>query len=79
MITTQEQFKVALHQLASFKGMLEAMRLHLQATEPTLIPLVSESYLHRIQEIQTEICDYLLQEQESSPHSQPPFAPVAAQ
>jgi hypothetical protein len=66
MITTQEQFKVALQQLSSFKGMLEAMRLHLQETEPTLIPLVSESYLHRIQEIQTEICDYLLQQQEAS-------------
>lgn len=65
MITTQEQFKTALHQLSSFKGMLDAMRLHLQETEPTLIPLVSESYLHRIQEIQTEICDYLLQQQES--------------
>lgn len=66
MITTQEQFKTALHQLSSFKGMLEAMRLHLQDTKPTLIPLVSESYLHRIQEIQTEICDYLLQEQAQS-------------
>ena len=67
MISTQEQFKTALNQLSSFKGMLEAMRLHLQDTEPTLIPLVSESYLHRIQEIQTEICDYLLQEQSSAP------------
>ena len=79
MITTQEQFTVALHQLASFKGMLEAMRLHLQDTEPTLIPLVSESYLHRIQEIQTEICNYLLQEQEPSSQAAFPFAPVPAQ
>ena len=67
MIANQEQFKVALHQLSSFKGMLAAMSLHLQSTEPTLIPLVSESYEHRIREIQTEICDYLLQEQELSP------------
>ena len=63
MIANQEQFDVALHQLGSFKGMLEAMRLHLQETEPTLIPLVSESYRHRIQELQEEICDYLLQQQ----------------
>ncbi|HZO87774.1 MAG TPA: hypothetical protein VFB38_05495 [Chthonomonadaceae bacterium] len=63
MIANQEQFDLALHQLASFKGMLEAMRLHLQETEPALIPLVSESYQHRIQELQTEICDYLLQQQ----------------
>lgn len=62
MIANQEQFEVALNQLASFKGMMEAMRLHLQETEPTLIPLVSESYLHRIQELQAEICDYLLQQ-----------------
>jgi len=68
MITTEEQFKISLHQLSSFKGMLEAMRLHLQETETTLIPLVSESYVHRIQEIQTEICDYLLsQEPVASP------------
>ena len=69
MITTQEQFKIALHQLSSFKGMLEAMRLHLEETEPTLIPLVSESYLHRIQDIQTEICDYLLRQPEVPPAS----------
>jgi len=62
MIANQEQMRIALHQLSSFKGMLEAMQLHLQETEPTLIPLVSESYEHRIQEIQAEICDYLLRE-----------------
>ena len=64
MITNREQLDISLNQLASFKGMLEAMRLHLQETEPKLIPLISESYQHRIQELQTEICDYLLQEHE---------------
>lgn len=63
MIANREQLEISLNQLASFKGMLEAMRLHLQETEPNLIPLVSESYQHRIQELQAEICDYLLQEQ----------------
>ena len=29
MITTPQQLEIALHQLASFKSMLEAMRLHL--------------------------------------------------
>ena len=66
MIANREQLEITLNQLASFKGMLEAMRLHLQETEPTLIPLVSESYQHRIQELQTEICDYLLQEHEKT-------------
>jgi hypothetical protein len=62
MITDQKQLETALNQLASFKGMLEAMRLHLQDTEPSLIPTVSESYEHRIQELQEEICDYLLRD-----------------
>jgi hypothetical protein len=47
VITNKEQLEIALHQLARFKGMLEAMRLHLEETEPTLIPLVSESYRQR--------------------------------
>ncbi len=69
MIANQEQFHIALKQLSSFKGMLEAMQLHLQETQPTLIPLVSESYEHRIREIQSEICDYLLiQEDPTAPH-----------
>jgi hypothetical protein len=63
VIVNQEQMQVALHQLASFKGMLAAMRLHLEETEPTLVPLVSESYVHRIQELQEEICDYLLRQE----------------
>jgi len=65
MINNQEQLNVVLHQLASFKGMLEAMRRHLEETEPELIPLVAESYRHRIQELQEEICDYLLLQQTS--------------
>jgi len=69
MITNQEQLETALHQLASFKGMLEAMRLHLQDTEPSLIPTVSESYQHRIQELQEEICDYLLRDRGEHPDS----------
>jgi hypothetical protein len=60
MIANSEQFQIALKQLASFKGMLEGMQLHLQETQPQLIPLISESYERRIQEIQSEICDFLL-------------------
>lgn len=63
MIENQEQLRVALRQLASFKAMLEGMRLHLQDTEPILIPVVSESYEHRVQQIQSEICEYLLKQQ----------------
>ena len=62
MIASQEQLDRALHQLASFKGLLEATRLHLEEIEPSLTPVVSESYEHRIQELQEEICDYLLRQ-----------------
>jgi hypothetical protein len=62
MITNQEQLNIALHQLASFKGMLEAMSLHLKETEPSLVPTMSESFNRRIQALQEEICDYLLRE-----------------
>ena len=48
MIENQEQLGVALSQLASFKSMLEGMRLHLQDTEPVLIPVVSETYEREI-------------------------------
>jgi hypothetical protein len=75
MIADQEQLNIALHQLGSFKGMLEAMSLHLQKTEPTLIPLVSESYRHRIQELQEEICDYLLLQQSPATIEPAEFAP----
>jgi hypothetical protein len=60
MIANSEQFQIALKQLASFKGMLEATQSHLQETQPSIIPLISESYERRIQEIQSEICDFLL-------------------
>jgi len=62
VITDDEQLEIALRQLAGFKDMLEAMRLHLNDTEPSLLPTVSESYQHRILELQAEICDYLLRQ-----------------
>ena len=70
MIENPEQMGIAFRQLASFKAMLEGMRLHLQDTEPVLIPVVSESYEDRIQEIQSEICDYLLQQQMAQERAQ---------
>jgi hypothetical protein len=62
VITNDEQLEIALCQLAGFKDMLEAMRLHLGESEPSLVPTVSESYQHRIVELQDEICDYLLRQ-----------------
>jgi hemerythrin-like domain-containing protein len=62
VIANSEQLKVALDQLAGFKSTLEAMRRHLEEEAPSLVPLASESYQHRIQELQEEICDYLLRQ-----------------
>jgi hypothetical protein len=67
MIANQEQLDVALHQLAGFRALLEATRRHLEETEPSLVQLASESYQHRIQELQEEICDYLLRERQAAP------------
>lgn len=66
MIANKDQMQIALNQLSSFKNMLVAMQLHLENTKPGLITLVSESYHHRIHEIQAEICDYLLQQQDTT-------------
>jgi hypothetical protein len=43
---------------------LEAMRRYLEETEPSLVSLASESYCHRIQELQEGICDYLLRQRQ---------------
>jgi hypothetical protein len=64
MITTKEQFEITLKQIASFKGMQEAMRRHLEETEPSLIPLALEGYKEQIATLQTEVCDYLLRERQ---------------
>lgn len=62
MIETPEQLDVALNQVASFKGMLEAMQRHLAETQPSLIPLASEGYEKQLNQLQGDICDYLLRQ-----------------
>ena len=64
MINNEKQLELALGQLESFKGLREAMRLHLDGTQPTLIATVVEPYDHRIRELQEEISDYLLRQRE---------------
>ena len=62
MIETPDQLEIALNQVASFKGMLEAMRRHLAETQPALIPLASEGYEKQLNQLQADICDYLLRQ-----------------
>jgi hypothetical protein len=71
MINDDKQLELALGQLESFKGLREAMRLHLDDTQPTLTATVVESYDHRIHELQEEICEYLLRQRESELRSPP--------
>jgi hypothetical protein len=59
MITNPTQLEVALHQLTSCEEMLEAMRCHLEETNPSLFPLLSKGYQERIRELQAEISEYL--------------------
>jgi hypothetical protein len=65
MIDNEKQLAIALGQLQSFKGLRQAMHLHLEKTAPTLTPTVVETYDHRIRQLQEEICDYLLRQRES--------------
>jgi hypothetical protein len=62
MIETSEQLDIALNQVASFKSMMEAMRRHLEETHPSLIPLATEGYEKQLNQLQTDICDYLLRQ-----------------
>ena len=62
MIETSEQLDIALNQVASFKGMRDAMRRHLEETQPSLIPLATEGYEKHLNQLQAEICDYLLRQ-----------------
>lgn len=59
MISNLAELEHALTQLSSYQAMLEAMRVHLQETNPDLFPLASEGYLRHIEELQTEIAAYL--------------------
>ncbi len=58
MITNQIQLEAAVRQLNTFHEMLEAMRVHLQETNPSLFPSLSEGYLRHIIQLEKEIIDY---------------------
>lgn len=59
MIENETQLAVARQRLDSYRRMLETTRRHLQETDSSLIPGVSEGYLRRIEELQNEIAAYL--------------------
>lgn len=67
MIETQEQLEIVLNQIASFKGMQEAMRRHLEETQPSLIPLASQGYEAQLNQLQADVCDYLLRQRQQHP------------
>lgn len=59
MITTATQLEGALEHLATLQRMQEAMRVHLQQTDPSFFPTVAEGYSRRIEDLQEEIFEYL--------------------
>ena len=67
MINSQEQLEIVLNQIASFKGMQEAMRRHLAETQPSLIPLASQGYESQLNQLQADVCDYLLRQRQNQP------------
>jgi hypothetical protein len=64
MITNASELNVALQQLGQFADTLEAMRLHAEKTNSRVFPVLSQVYIHRIREINTEIRAYL----QTQPH-----------
>lgn len=59
MITNATQLEGALEHLATLQRMQEAMRVHLQQTDPSFFPTVAEGYSKRIEDLQEEIFEYL--------------------
>lgn len=59
MITNATQLEGALEHLATLQRMQEAMRVHLQQTDPSFFPTVSEGYTKRIGDLQEQIVTYL--------------------
>jgi len=59
MITNAADLNLALQQLTQFTDTLEGMRRHAEKTNSRAFPILSQAYIHRIREINAEICDYL--------------------
>ena len=59
MITNASDLNVALQQLTQFADTLEAMRLNAEKTNSRVFPVLSQAYIHRIREINAEICTYV--------------------
>lgn len=66
MIETPEQLEIVLNQIASFRGMQEAMRRHLEETHPSLIPLAAQGYEAQLNQLQASVCDYLLRQRQQT-------------
>lgn len=67
MITNPTQLEATVYQLNRFREMLEAMRLHLEKTNPSLFPSLSEGYLKRIKSLEDEIIQYSSREIAETP------------
>lgn len=59
MIRNATHLEGALEHLATLQRMQEAMRVHLQRSDPSFFPIVSEGYTRRIEDLQEQIIAYL--------------------
>jgi hypothetical protein len=58
MIANTAELVVATKSLQTFTKALELLRLDLKDTNPTLFPIVSQTYIRRIRDLQNEILSY---------------------
>lgn len=59
MIANANELEVAVLNLQSVKNALDALRKEMQQTNPTLFPVVSQTYTRRIHSLQDDIDAYL--------------------
>ena len=70
MITSAADLNVALEQLSQFADTLEGMRLHAEMVKSRAFPTLSQAYIHRIREINSEIREYLHQRPDGAENQQ---------
>jgi hypothetical protein len=59
LITNAADLSIALQQLSQFADTLEGMRMHAENINSRTFPTLSQVYINRIREINTEIREYL--------------------
>lgn len=67
MITNTSELEIAFHDLQAVEEALELVRKELMETNPSLFPLVSHTYIHRMRSLQSDIFAYLRERPADAP------------